>query len=144
LLDFVFSNFADLSVDHAEYGPVQHDHFHPPFVTDGVIPVRHHKQNFNISYERYSAKDYVVLYNALSTYIWSSLYNETSVDAAVNRLNVAVTQAMISLFLLDTLQCIHILIGFQENYIKKKNYFYRRYKKNKTDCFHDNLIFTVN
>jgi hypothetical protein len=35
-----------------------------------------------------------VLYNALSTYDWSSLNNETSVDAAVDRLNVPVTQAI--------------------------------------------------
>jgi hypothetical protein len=31
-----------------------------------------------------------VLYNALSTYDTSSLYNETSVDAAVDRLNITV------------------------------------------------------
>jgi hypothetical protein len=35
-----------------------------------------------------------VLHNALSNYDWSSLHNEISVDAAVDRLNVAVTQAI--------------------------------------------------
>jgi hypothetical protein len=35
-----------------------------------------------------------VLYNALFTYYLSSLYNETSVDAAVERLHFAVTQAI--------------------------------------------------
>jgi hypothetical protein len=30
----------------------------------------------------------------LATYVWSSLYNETSVNAAVDRLNVAVIQAI--------------------------------------------------
>jgi hypothetical protein len=53
--------------------------------------------------------------NALSTYDWSSLHIETSVDAAIERLNVAVTQVMVQLFLLDTLKCINILLGFQEN-----------------------------
>jgi hypothetical protein len=35
-----------------------------------------------------------VLYVALAAYIWSSLYNEISDVAAVDRLNVAVTQAI--------------------------------------------------
>jgi hypothetical protein len=35
-----------------------------------------------------------VLYNALFTYDWSSLYNEISVNAATDRLNAAVTQAI--------------------------------------------------
>jgi hypothetical protein len=88
------SNFVDLSVDHAEYGLVQPDHFHSPFIIDFTMPVGHYKHNCNISYKRFSAGDYAVLYNALSNYDRSSLYNETSVDAAVDRLNVAVTQAI--------------------------------------------------
>jgi hypothetical protein len=47
-----------------------------------------------ISYKRISADDYVVLYNALSVYDWSSLQNDTSVNAAVERLTVAVTQGI--------------------------------------------------
>lgn len=35
-----------------------------------------------------------MLYNALSTYEWSSIYNGTFVDAAIDRLNVAARQAM--------------------------------------------------
>jgi hypothetical protein len=57
------------------------------------VPVLRFKQNVNVFYRRFSAGDYSVLYNTLSTYDWSSLYNEISVDAAVDRLNVAVTQA---------------------------------------------------
>jgi hypothetical protein len=38
------------------------------------------------------AGDYAVLYNALSTYVWSSLYNETSVDAAVKVKKVKVSE----------------------------------------------------
>jgi hypothetical protein len=51
------------------------------------MPVRRYKK----SYKKYSSWHYLVLYNALSTYDWSSLYNDTSTDAAVDRLNVAVT-----------------------------------------------------
>jgi hypothetical protein len=58
------------------------------------MPVRRSKQNCNISYKRFSAGDYALLYNAVSNYDRSSLYNETSVDAAVDRLNVAATQAI--------------------------------------------------
>jgi hypothetical protein len=58
------------------------------------MPVRRSKQNFISSYKRFSAGDYAVLHNALSTYDWSSLYNETSPDAAVDKLNVAVIQTI--------------------------------------------------
>jgi hypothetical protein len=58
------------------------------------MTVRRYKQNFNIPYKSFSSGDYSVLHNALSTHDWSPLYNETSVDAAADRLNVAVTQAI--------------------------------------------------
>jgi hypothetical protein len=35
-----------------------------------------------------------VPYNVLSTYDWSSLYDEISVDSAVDRLNVVVRKAI--------------------------------------------------
>jgi hypothetical protein len=50
---------------------------------------RRYKQNCDVSYKRFSAGNYAMLSNSLSTFDWSSLYNETSVDAAV-----AVTQAI--------------------------------------------------
>jgi hypothetical protein len=103
LLELVFSNFADLTVDHPANGVVQPDNFHPPFIIDCIMPVRRIKQNCNILHKRFSAGNYAVLYNALYNYDWSSLYNETSVDSAVDRLNFAVTQA------------INILIGFLAN-----------------------------
>jgi hypothetical protein len=58
------------------------------------MPVQCTKQNFNISCKRFSATDYAVLYNALYTNDWPSPYNKTSVDAAIERLNVIVTQAI--------------------------------------------------
>jgi hypothetical protein len=67
LLDHVFSNFADLSVDHDEYG-VQLEHFHHPYIVDCTMPVQHCKQNCNISYKRNSAGDYALFFSSLSTY----------------------------------------------------------------------------
>jgi hypothetical protein len=131
LLDLVFSppNSADLAVDHAEYGPVQPDHFHSFFIIDCAMPVRRYKHNFNISYKRFSAGDDAVLCNALCTCDCSSLYlyNETSVDDAVERLNVAVTQT--------------IGLAVPSVHFKEKNYFYRRHKKCKAGCFYDKLSF---
>jgi hypothetical protein len=105
LLDLVFPNFADLSVDHPDNGLVQPDNFHPPLYND----VQRSKQNCNICYKRFSARNYAVLYNVLFNYDWSSVYNETSVDDAVDILNLAVTQAI------DKLKSINILIGFLAN-----------------------------
>jgi hypothetical protein len=72
------------------------------------------------------------------------LYSETSVDAAIDRLNFAVTQA-IDL----AVPSGHIkkhkypdrFSGKLKTYIKKKNYFHRRYKKYKTDCFYDKFSY---
>jgi hypothetical protein len=108
------------------------------------MPVRRYKHNFNFSYKRFSAGDSAVLYNVLATYVWSSLYNETSVDAPVDRLNVAVTEA--------------IDLAAPSGYIKKhkypvwfsgklnayiKNIFYKRYKTFRTVST-INFLFTGN
>jgi hypothetical protein len=79
----------------------------------------------------------------LSTYDWSSLYNETSVDAAADRLNVAVTQA-IDLAVPSGYSKKHNYPAWfsakLEAYIKK-NYFYRRYKNYEAYCFYDKFTF---
>jgi hypothetical protein len=114
---------ADRSVDHAEYGLVQSDHFRPPFIIDCAMPIRRCKQNVNISYKSFSAGDHEVLYNALSTYDWSSLYNETSADAAVDRLNFAVTKT--------------IDLAVPSGYIEKHAYLTWFYGKLKVNIFID-------
>jgi hypothetical protein len=48
LLGLVFSNIADLSIDHAEYSLVQPDDFHPPVVTDCAVSVRRLQKKLNI------------------------------------------------------------------------------------------------
>jgi hypothetical protein len=55
--------------------------------------VQSFKQNFNISYKKFSASDYAVLYNALPTEDWPSCYNKTLVDTAIGKSNVTITNA---------------------------------------------------
>jgi hypothetical protein len=82
LLDFVFSsNFADLSVDHAEYGL---NLIISVLFLSLIVQYQLDVLDCFISYKRFSAGNYAVLYNALSNYDWSSLYKEISVDAAVD------------------------------------------------------------
>jgi hypothetical protein len=71
-----------------------------------------------------------VLYKALSTYDWSLLYNETSVDAAVDRLNYAVTQAIdlaVPYGYIKKHKYPAWFSGKLKDYIKNKKYFYIRY-----------------
>jgi hypothetical protein len=73
-----------------------------------------------------------VLYNALSTYDWSSLYSGTSVEAAVDRLNVAVTQAIdlaVPSGYIERHKYPAWFSGKLKAYIKKNYYFYRLFKK---------------
>jgi hypothetical protein len=96
LLDLVFSNFVDISLIYVDQGLVHPDLPHPPFIIDCKIPLLQSNQNFNTTHKIYSAGDYALLYNALFTYNWSAIYNEMSVDAAVDRLNAAIMQAITS------------------------------------------------
>jgi hypothetical protein len=94
LLDLVFPNSADFTIYRAEYGIVQSDHYHPPNITDCIMPIRHSKHTVNIPFNRYSAGDYLLLCDALSNYDLTPLYKVSSVDADVDRLNAVVTEAM--------------------------------------------------
>jgi hypothetical protein len=40
LLDLVFSDVADFTINPAEYGIVQPDHYHSPFIVDCIMPIR--------------------------------------------------------------------------------------------------------
>jgi hypothetical protein len=85
-----------------------------------------------------------MLYNALSTYDWSSLYNEASVDTAVARLNAVVTQATDLAPPSGYIKKHKYPAWFSGKLkacIKKKNYFSRRYKKYKAHCFCDRFSF---
>jgi hypothetical protein len=68
LLDLIFLNFADFSINAAESGIVRVNHYHPRFIIDCIMPIRISKPTINIPFRRYSAGDYFVLYDALSNY----------------------------------------------------------------------------
>ena len=144
LLDLVFSNFANISLEHVDYGLVQSDHFHPPFIID--CSLSHWRNNLNSvsAYRRFPAGDYELLYNTLLSYDWSSLLNVSSVDAAVDMLNDAVTHAINVAIPTGTISKHKYPVWFSgrlKAYIRKKNYFYRRYKKLKTDCLYENFSY---
>ncbi|PNF19791.1 hypothetical protein B7P43_G14658 [Cryptotermes secundus] len=144
LLDLVFSNFGNFSLISVDQGLVHPDPFHPPFIIDCKIPLRQSNQNFSTPCKLYSAGDYALLYNALFTYDWSALYNETSVDAAVDQLNIAVMQAINLAVPSGWVKKRKYPIWFSGRliaYVKRKNYFYRRYKKHKTDRLYDRFSF---
>jgi hypothetical protein len=82
--------------------------------------------------KRFSGGEYTVLYSALSVYDWSSLYKEISLDAAVDILNVAVTQTKDLALPSGYIKQYKNPNGFSGKlkfYIKKNNSFYRLYKK---------------
>jgi hypothetical protein len=58
------------------------------------MPIRSSNQNFNFPFKIYSPRDYAELYNELTAYDWSSVYDGKSIDAAVDRLNIAATLAI--------------------------------------------------
>jgi hypothetical protein len=122
--------WLNLSVYRAEYSLIQSDLFRPPFIIDWTMSFRRPKQSFNISYKRFSAGDSAVLYNILSPYK-STLYNETSADAAVKKLNVDVTKSTDLAVLSGYIKKHKYPVWFSEKLktFIKKNYFYRRYKK---------------
>jgi len=73
VLDLVFSNFTDVSVNYDIHVLVSPDTYHPPFVTEVQIPIRKSNQLCNISFRKYSSGGYLLLYNTLTTYDWSTM-----------------------------------------------------------------------
>jgi hypothetical protein len=136
LLDLIFSNVTDFSINY----DVHPDVYHPPFVTELKLPTRRSNMLSSISCRKYSSGDYLMLYNALSTYDWSSVYNESSVDAAIDRLSVGVTLAIAMSVPTGCTNRCKFPVWFSsklKSYMRKKNYFYRHFKKYKSNYFYD-------
>jgi hypothetical protein len=93
MLDLVFANCTDLKSVPADSGLVVPDTYHPPLNIDVFLPNVNNNLNYEFSYRIFTAGNYSLLYNILSAYDWSSVY-ETSVDVAVASLNAAVRGAM--------------------------------------------------
>jgi hypothetical protein len=140
LLDLIFSVVTDFSVNYDVRSLVHPDVYHPPFLTELKLPTRSNMLS-SISFRMYSSGDYLMLYNTLSTYDWSSVYNETSVDA-VDRLPVAVTPAIAMSVPNGCTNRCKFPVWFSselKSYLRKRNYFYRHFKKYKSNYFYDKL-----
>jgi hypothetical protein len=121
LLDLIFSNITDFSINFDVQSLVHPDVYHPPFVTELQLPTRRSNMFSSIS-----PGDYLMLHNTLSTYDWSPFYNETSVDAAVDGLTVAVTHAIAKSVPTGRTNRCKFPVWFSielKSYIREKNYF---------------------
>jgi hypothetical protein len=67
----------------------------------------------------------------LSSYDWPSVHNDTSVDAAVDRLNIAATPSIDFAIIPATLRSLNILPFFflaNGNFLLKRDFLYTRLK----------------
>jgi hypothetical protein len=137
MLDLNFAIFTDLMSVPADSGLVAPDKYHPPLSINVIFPHDNNNINCEFSYRNFAAGNYTLLYNILSTYDWSSVY-ETSIDEAVASLNAAVRGAIEQAipcgysckskfphWFSYTLRC----------YMAKKNYFHHRFKKKPSNYF---------
>jgi hypothetical protein len=93
MLDLNFANFTDIKSVPFHSASVTPDTYHPPLSTDAILPHVNNNLKYECSYRNVAAGNYALLYNILSSYNWSSMYDTTSVDVAVASLNVAVRGA---------------------------------------------------
>jgi hypothetical protein len=94
ILEVVFANFTDLKFVPANSGLVMSDTYHRSLSIDIFLPPINTNLNSEFSNLIYAAGNYTLLYNILSTYDWSSMYETTSVDTAVASLSGAMEQAI--------------------------------------------------
>jgi hypothetical protein len=94
LLDLVFANFSCVNVTISNFDVVEPDVFHPSMVIDlSSTIVSSHSQPTRLSRD-YARGDYFLLYNFLSSYDWSCVYDQSSSDSALNHLKSVVTDAL--------------------------------------------------
>jgi hypothetical protein len=136
ILDLVFSNITDLHITFPDTSMVKPDVYHPPLLIELPFIVKTCFKTNELSYFKYACGDYTLLYNILSSYDWSSVYSKSSVDAAVASLNSAVHEAIdrsIPLGFVKGSNCPSWFSRTLRHCILKKNYYYRRFKKNKSN-----------
>jgi hypothetical protein len=93
VLDLVFANFTEVAVSNSYIDSVDPDTFHPSLLIDLSIFLPSYSQSQR-SFRNYAYGDYALLYTFLSSYDWSCVYRESSVDTTVTQLNAAVSEAM--------------------------------------------------
>jgi hypothetical protein len=84
---------SDLCISRVHPGLAKPDNYHPPLIIDIYLPIPTSIHNHVYSYRKFASGDYTLLYNILSTYDWSCVYDISSVDAAVASLNAVVQDA---------------------------------------------------
>jgi hypothetical protein len=134
LLELVFANFHNVTVAISDFEWVVPDTYHPPMCTDLNI-LTSCSQSLRYSFRNYPRGDYALLYEILSSYDWSFVYKQTSVDSAVNELNSVVVNSLnqtVPYTCTGKSKFPCWFSGILKHYIKKKNHFFRRYKKTKS------------
>jgi hypothetical protein len=79
-----------------------------------------------------------MLYNTLLNYVWSQVYNNTSVDSAVISLSTAMHFAMnqsVPRGFIRNTKYPNWCVAFFSYYIRNKNYFQNKFKNKNTDYF---------
>jgi hypothetical protein len=140
MLDLVFANFTDPKSVPADSGLVTLDIYHPPLSIDVFLPHINNNLNCEFSYRIFAAGNYTLLYNVLSTYDWSSVYETISVDVAVASLSAAMEQAIPRGYSCKSKFPAWFSYTLR-HYIAKKNYFHRRFKKKPPYYFYDRFVF---
>jgi hypothetical protein len=85
---------VDYDITFPDSGIIKPDTYHPLVVIGVTLPLVNHTQNCEYSYRKYGSGDYTLLYNILSNYDWSFVYDTSSVDAAAASLSGAVQGAL--------------------------------------------------
>jgi hypothetical protein len=93
LLDPVSANFTDVADSNSYIDLVEPDSFHPSLLTNLSIILPSYGQSQR-SYRNYACDAYALLYTLLSSYDWSCVYLQSSVNTAVTLLNAALSGAM--------------------------------------------------
>jgi hypothetical protein len=78
----------------AHSGLIKPDTYNHPLTTDVCFPHVNNNLNCEFSYRNFTAGNYALLYNILSTCDWSGVHETSSVDVAVASLSAAVLDVM--------------------------------------------------
>jgi hypothetical protein len=105
------------------------DNCHPPLNLDFKL-ILDSQLTFLTPQRNYGQGDYLLLYNTLSSYDWSCVFNENSVDSAVYNFTAIVS---VSETINETIPPVepknssfpHWFSKSLKNYIKEKNHFFK-------------------
>ena len=136
----MFYSLTNFSVQCDAQDLVHLDIYHPSFVTELNLPLKRTNLSCSISFGRRFSRDYLVLYNTLSAYDWSSRCNETSADSW---LTVALSQVTETDVPTGCSKICKYPVWFCDDlnfYIRKKYYFYSCFETFKSIYFPYTLV----